>query len=138
MSPNPNDMESYAKHEMSHSSRLLNKFKKIRYQKTHNLLTGQTEKSEEEQKKSEIMSAEIVSHWHPNLTINVVTDQTNWMKGNPLFLQEKNLRHRFYFTQSKFTEENFLELSKFEFTFFTFQAVYHSHSMSMCNSAKMV
>ncbi|XP_055299231.1 putative lipid scramblase CLPTM1 [Sitodiplosis mosellana] len=81
MSPNPADLESFAKQEMSHSSRLLNKFKKIRYQKTHNLLTGQTEKSEEEQRKSKIMSAEIMSHWHPNLTINLVTDQTNWVKG---------------------------------------------------------
>lgn len=66
---------------MSHSSRLLNKFKKVRYLKTHNLLTGQTEKSIEEQRKSQIMSAEILSHWHPNLTINLVTDQTNWVKG---------------------------------------------------------
>lgn len=81
MSPNPADLESYAGVEMGHSSRLLNKFKKIRYQKTHNLLTGQTEKSEEEQRKSEIMTAEIMSHWHPNLTINLVTDQTAWMKG---------------------------------------------------------
>lgn len=80
-SPNPADLEYYAGHEMSHSSRLLNKFKKVRYQKTHNLLTGQTEKSEEEQRKSQIMSAEILSHWHPNLTINLVTDQTNWVKG---------------------------------------------------------
>lgn len=30
MSPNPADLESYAGEEMSHSSRLLNKFKKIR------------------------------------------------------------------------------------------------------------
>lgn len=28
------------------------------------------------------MSAEILSHWHPNLTINLVTDQTNWVKGS--------------------------------------------------------
>lgn len=45
------------------------------------MLTGQTDKSEEEQRKSENMQSEIVSHWHPNLTISLVTDQTNWMKG---------------------------------------------------------
>lgn len=81
MSPNPADVASYAGNERSHSCKLLNKFKKIRYQKTHNLLTGETEKSAEEQRKSEIMNSEIVSHWHPNLTISLVTDYTNWVKG---------------------------------------------------------
>lgn len=81
-SPDPNAGDSYAGSEMGHTSRLLNKFKKVRYQKTHNLLTGQTEKSEEEVRKSKIMSAEIMSHWHPNLTINLVTDQTNWVRGS--------------------------------------------------------
>lgn len=81
MTPNPADMESYAGNEVGHISRLLNKFKKVRYQKTHNLLTGETEKSEEVQRKAKIMSSEIISHWHPNLTINLVTDQTNWVKG---------------------------------------------------------
>lgn len=28
------------------------------------------------------MTEEIVSHWHPNLTINLVTDQTNWVRGS--------------------------------------------------------
>lgn len=73
MSPNPADVDSYAGDDVGHISRLLNKFKKIRYQKTHNLLTGQTDKSEEEQRKSKIMSAEIVSHWHPNITLNLVS-----------------------------------------------------------------
>lgn len=81
MSPNPADVDSYAGDDIGHISKLLNKFKKIRYQKTKNLLSGQTDKSEEEQRKSEIMTAEIVSHWHPNLTINLVTDQTNWVRG---------------------------------------------------------
>lgn len=81
-SPDPNAGDSYAGSEMGHTSRLLNKFKKVRYQKTHNLLTGQTEKSEEEVRKSKIMTAEIMSHWHPNLTINLVTDQTNWVRGS--------------------------------------------------------
>lgn len=27
------------------------------------------------------MAQEIVSHWHPNLTINMVTDHTNWVPG---------------------------------------------------------
>lgn len=27
------------------------------------------------------MDQEYVSHWHPNLTVNLVVDQTNWMYG---------------------------------------------------------
>lgn len=27
------------------------------------------------------MNQEYVSHWHPNLTINLVTDHTNWVYG---------------------------------------------------------
>lgn len=82
LSPNPADQDSYAGKDVGHVSRLLNKFKKIRYAKTHNLLTGETDKAPLEIEKSLKMSSEIVSHWHPNLTINLVTDQTNWMKGS--------------------------------------------------------
>lgn len=80
-SPNPKDKD-FAGRQMGYTRRLLNKFKKIKYTKTHNLITGGTAKSEEEIQKSEIMSSEIVSHWHSNLTINFVTDQTNWVKGS--------------------------------------------------------
>lgn len=27
------------------------------------------------------MNQEYLSHWHPNLTINLVTDHTNWVYG---------------------------------------------------------
>lgn len=27
------------------------------------------------------MNQEYISHWHPNLTINLVTDHTNWVYG---------------------------------------------------------
>jgi len=39
------------------------------------------------------MDQEFVSHWHPNLTINLVVDQTNWVYGQvPQPLDEcKNL-----------------------------------------------
>ncbi|XP_011305011.1 cleft lip and palate transmembrane protein 1 homolog [Fopius arisanus] len=64
-----------------YTKKMLNKFKKIRYHRRHNLLTGETTASAEEIKKAETMDQEIVSHWHPNLTINFVTDQTNWVHG---------------------------------------------------------
>lgn len=74
--------ELYAGQHLSYSRKALNKFKKLKYLKTHNLLTGETEKSPEEILKAETMKEEILSHWHPNLTINIVTDQTNWVQGN--------------------------------------------------------
>jgi len=59
----------------------LNKYKKKIYQTKANLLTGQTEQSEEDQEKAKLMKSEILSHWHPNLTINIVADQTPWVPG---------------------------------------------------------
>ncbi|XP_046737952.1 cleft lip and palate transmembrane protein 1 homolog [Diprion similis] len=71
----------YAGQYVSYTKKMLNKFKKIKYQRTHNLLTGETTATAIEIEKAESMKEEIVSHWHPNLTINLVTDQTNWVQG---------------------------------------------------------
>ncbi|MFH4980523.1 hypothetical protein AB6A40_007232 [Gnathostoma spinigerum] len=68
--------------QVIHASRQLNKFKKKYYRRTQNLLTGKSEQSEEDQKKADKMSFEILSCWHPNLTINIVDDQTAWQKGS--------------------------------------------------------
>ncbi|XP_051155513.1 putative lipid scramblase CLPTM1 [Leptopilina boulardi] len=82
-SPDPNAGKGrYAGKDMiSHASKMLNKFKRVKYQKTHNLLTGETAATEDEIKKAELMNQEILSHWHPNTTINFVVDQTNWVPG---------------------------------------------------------
>lgn len=80
-SPDPYSGEEFAGRYVSMTTRQLNKFKKIRYQKTVNLLTGDTERSAEEQRKAELMNSEIMSHWHPNLTINIVFDYTQWTRG---------------------------------------------------------
>ncbi|KAH0544240.1 cleft lip and palate transmembrane protein 1 homolog [Cotesia glomerata] len=79
---NPKDGKgAYSANQVSYVKKMVNKFKKIKYQKRHNLLTGETTATEEEIKKAEIMDQEIVSHWHPNLTINLVIDQTGWVSG---------------------------------------------------------
>lgn len=67
---------------VAHGVKQLNKFKRLKFQRTQNLLTGETEASLEEIKKAETIKSEVVSHWHPNLTINLVTDQTNWVQGS--------------------------------------------------------
>lgn len=80
-SPDPAAGDEYAGFEVAYMRRQLNKFKKIKYQQTQNLLTGSTEKTPEQVAKAQVMKAEIISHWHPNLTINIVVDQTNWVRG---------------------------------------------------------
>lgn len=38
---------------------------------------------------------EIISHWHPNLTINMVDDHTAWVKGSvPPPLDQRKLAQR--------------------------------------------
>lgn len=45
-------------------------------------MTGETETSKEDLAKiAEGIKQEIVSHWHPNLTINIVHDFTAWTPG---------------------------------------------------------
>lgn len=79
-SPNPK-VKDYVAKNVLYLKKQLNKFKKRKFAKTKNLLTGETEQSLEDQEKAKVMLEEIVSHWHPNLTINLVTDQTNWVQG---------------------------------------------------------
>jgi len=61
----------------------LNRFKKRRYKKLHNLLTGETEASQETiDKINANISEEVISHWHPNMTINLIDDHTPWTQGS--------------------------------------------------------
>ena len=54
----------------------------MRYTNTKNLLTGKTEKTSEEIRKADLIQYEVKSFWHPNLTINLITDQTNWPENS--------------------------------------------------------
>ncbi|XP_074601103.1 uncharacterized protein LOC141855105 [Brevipalpus obovatus] len=80
--PNPEASEHSSRRYTVHKKTQLNKFKKRRYLSTHNLLTGKTSMSKESLEKLEQnIKEEIVSHWHPNTTINVIYDQTPWIEG---------------------------------------------------------
>lgn len=59
----------------------LNKYKKKYYKRTANLLTGKTEQSEHDLIKADQMKYEILNFWHPNITLNLVTDFTVWTRG---------------------------------------------------------
>jgi len=72
----------FSKKWTMYKSRMMNKFKKKYYAKTANLLTGETTATIEEQAKAaEGIKHEIFSHWHPNVTINLVNDYTPWVPG---------------------------------------------------------
>eukprot|EP00096_Caligus_rogercresseyi_P005412 TRINITY_DN2081_c0_g2_i2.p1 TRINITY_DN2081_c0_g2~~TRINITY_DN2081_c0_g2_i2.p1 ORF type:complete len:633 (-),score=222.07 TRINITY_DN2081_c0_g2_i2:1288-3186(-) len=83
-SPNPSAGKGvFSRKSTIHKVIQLNKFKKKIYRKTSNLLTGETEASLEEQRKAnEGIQHEIISHWHSNMTINVVNDFTAWTPGS--------------------------------------------------------
>lgn len=80
-SPDPNaPPDTNAGVFRSYSKKQLNKYKKQKYMKTKNLWTGETDRTKEEIEKIERgLKEEIISYWHPNLTLNIVTDQTNWV-----------------------------------------------------------
>lgn len=73
--------KNYDERYTIHRTKQMNKFRKRRYSKTHNLLTGETVATQEEILKADTIKEEILSHWHPNLTINIVFDYTAWTKG---------------------------------------------------------
>ncbi|GMT05875.1 hypothetical protein PENTCL1PPCAC_28049 [Pristionchus entomophagus] len=79
-SPDPKN-RAHVKRETMHTSKPMNKYKKKFYKKTANLITGKSEQSEEDQKKAEVMTHEILNFYHPNMTINLVLDHTQWTKG---------------------------------------------------------
>ncbi|KAI0210510.1 Cleft lip and palate transmembrane protein 1-like [Lamellibrachia satsuma] len=96
-SPDPSDMDTYSSVTTVYRSKMLNRFKKRRYHNTVNLLTGTTGVHPDLLMKDNV-TVEVLSHWHPNLTINLVDDHTPWQQGSvpsPLndyieFLPERN------------------------------------------------
>lgn len=72
-SPDPK-ASNYGRDFISYAKKQLNRYKVLKSSGTKNLLTGESEKTVTEEGK-------IVSHWHPNFTINLVTDQTAWTYG---------------------------------------------------------
>jgi len=73
-SPDPK-ARNYGRNQICYVKIQLNKYKKLKVSGTKNLLTGDTDETETEDGK-------IVAHWHPNITINLVTDFTAWSYGS--------------------------------------------------------
>ncbi|KAJ8311058.1 hypothetical protein KUTeg_011392 [Tegillarca granosa] len=81
-SPNPEDKGAYSKRYTIHKTKRLNKYKKRKYSDTVNLLTGETDVHPDLVRKENMSAFEILSHWHPNLTINILDDHSPWTKGH--------------------------------------------------------
>lgn len=80
-SPNPMDKDTYSKRRTFSTFKRLNKFSKKTYKTTKNLLTGSSDKDEDYLIKAKENLVEVLSFWHPNLTINIVDDHTPWQKN---------------------------------------------------------
>ena len=64
---------------------MFNKYRKRRIHNTANLLTGLADVAPGSVKVAQgrtDVEADIVSYYHPNLTINVVDDHTAWAQGS--------------------------------------------------------
>ncbi|WAR19171.1 CLPT1-like protein [Mya arenaria] len=77
-SPDPKNKGRYSKRDTVYRSIRLNKFKKRKFHETKNLLTGETDVHPDLIKKENSSSFEILSHWHPNMTLNLLDDHTSW------------------------------------------------------------
>lgn len=81
LSPDP-ESNNYAKEYIGYTRRMLNKYKKIKSKRNYNLLSGEKDEIEKIKQNAIEKKDIIISHWHPNITINLVTDQTNWVEGS--------------------------------------------------------
>ncbi|XP_074663188.1 putative lipid scramblase CLPTM1 [Tubulanus polymorphus] len=82
-SPDPEDKAKYRKKETVYKKKQVNRYKKRKFHTTVNLLTGTSDAHPDLIKnKNDSGVVEILNHWHPNMTINLLDDHTPWVKGH--------------------------------------------------------
>jgi hypothetical protein len=77
--------EDYSPRAIAHTSGLFNKYRKRHIHNTVNLITGEADVAPGSLKVpqgSTDVPSEILSYYHPNLTINLVDDHTRWVPGS--------------------------------------------------------
>uniref|UniRef100_T1J5T4 Cleft lip and palate transmembrane protein 1 n=1 Tax=Strigamia maritima TaxID=126957 RepID=T1J5T4_STRMM len=79
-SPDPVAKGKYTRKFTVSKYKMLTRYKKTT-QKLQRLLMSDAPVEETKP----VKGGEIVSHWHPNLTINIINDQTQWVQGNVQF-----------------------------------------------------
>ncbi|GAA50248.1 Cleft lip and palate transmembrane protein 1 like protein [Clonorchis sinensis] len=84
-SPDPSAGNRYSKRLTIYRSKMITRYKRRRLSRTVNLLTGQTDTHPDLianlSTPADVTYLPATTHWHPNLTINLVDDQTPWVKG---------------------------------------------------------
>lgn len=81
-SPDPSDADHYSSIYTLQKTKRLNRFKKRKYHTMKNLLTGETSVHPDLVRDHNDTLVEVLSHWHPNLTVNIVEDYTPWTRGS--------------------------------------------------------
>ncbi|VDL19253.1 unnamed protein product [Hymenolepis diminuta] len=85
-SPDPTSEENYSKQYTFSATKQITRMRKRRLSRKANLLTGQTETPSNlvasKDTPQDVKFLPPVSHWHPNLTVNLVDDHTSWIRGN--------------------------------------------------------
>lgn len=65
---------------------MLTRYKRRRLSRTTNLITGHTDSHPDlvadSSTPSDVQYLPPITHWHPNLTINLVDDHSPWVKGS--------------------------------------------------------
>ncbi|CAH8666470.1 unnamed protein product [Schistosoma bovis] len=85
-SPDPNTGNNYSLKYTVYKSKMLTRYKRRRLSRTTNLITGHTDSHPDlvadSSTPSDVQYLPPITHWHPNLTINLVDDHSPWVKGS--------------------------------------------------------
>ncbi|KAH9281009.1 Cleft lip and palate transmembrane protein 1 -like protein [Echinococcus granulosus] len=83
-SPDPESEEKYSKQYTFSASKEITRMRKRRLSRTMNLLTGHTEAHSDliasKDTPVDVKYLPPISHWHPNLTVNLIDDHTPWVR----------------------------------------------------------
>lgn len=80
----PSDEEDYSSNAVAYSMKAMNRYRKRRVHNTANLITGEAEVAPgaiQVPRGTVGVVPDVISYYHPNLTLNIVEDQTAWTKG---------------------------------------------------------
>ena len=72
----------YSPEAIAKQTKLMVLFKRVRVHKTKNLLSGETDTKMQVPQTNSTVNDKIISYWHPNLTLNLLDDQTPWQRGS--------------------------------------------------------
>uniref|UniRef100_A0A5K3EZ59 Cleft lip and palate transmembrane protein 1 n=1 Tax=Mesocestoides corti TaxID=53468 RepID=A0A5K3EZ59_MESCO len=85
-SPDPESEDQYSKQYTFSATKQITRMRRRRLSRTMNLLTGQTEAPADlvapKDIPADVKYLPPITHWHPNLTVNLIDDHTPWVRGS--------------------------------------------------------